>query len=129
MAFAIEDDLAFAQALFAAVHGVVAGAVGGGFCRRVGDFTAAFDVNAAAAAQGAGGVVDVTFALHVQVARLDGAALVVHLAEGGVVGSARLKMAWVFQFAALCQWMCSALMWVLRPSMSPARFCCRAVGW
>ena len=63
--FAVEDDLAFAQALFAAAHGVVAGAVGGGFCRRVGDFATAFDVNAAAAAQGAGGVVDVAFALHV----------------------------------------------------------------
>ena len=101
LAFAIEDDLAFAQALFAAVHGVVAGAVGGGFCRRVGDFATAFDVNAAAAAQGASGVVDVAFALHVQVARLDGAALVVHLAEGGVVAAARVEDGVVFQFAAL----------------------------
>ena len=101
LAFAVEDDLAFAQALFAAVHGVVAGAVGSGFCRRVGDFTAAFDVNAAVAAQGAGGVVDVAFALHVQVTRLDGTALVVHLAEGGVIGATRVEDGVVFQFAAL----------------------------
>ena len=35
-----------------------------------------------------------------QVARLDGAALVVHLAEGGVIGSARVEDGVVFQFAA-----------------------------